>query len=109
MKTAPETLLDAIGQMQFDNLSDITKGQIYWAMEQYASQQGWWISVEERLPEVQVPVLILTDYGKQATALLYDQTKPTYGWIDWMRQEHSYGSVTHWQPLPPPPREEGGK
>jgi len=63
-----------------------------------------WISVKDGLPEIFVPVQIITDYGKQATAYLTDPKTPSYGWSDWMRPQHGYGSVTHWMPLPEPPK-----
>jgi len=65
-----------------------------------------WISVNDRLPESRDAVLILTSYNKQATAYMVDRTKPDYGWLDWMRPQHSYGSVTHWMPLPKSSKEE---
>lgn len=82
--------------IQLDEIAD--------ELQQYATQREAWISVEDRLPHYRLPVLILTDYGKMATAFINDESKPTYGWIDSMRQEHSYGSVTHWQLLPSPPK-----
>jgi hypothetical protein len=63
-----------------------------------------WINVNDRLPELGRDVLILTSYSKMATAHIDDETKPSYGWIDCMRGQHSYGSVTHWMPLPEPPK-----
>lgn len=64
-----------------------------------------WVSIKDELPKKNKPVLILTDYGKMATAYLVDKKHPSYGWIDWMRPEHSYGGVTHWMKLPGLPRE----
>lgn len=64
-----------------------------------------WISVDDGLPERRQPVLILCSYGKMATAICTDESKPDYGWTDWMRAQHSYGSVTHWKPLPKTPTE----
>ena len=58
-----------------------------------------WIPIEEELPEVSVPVLIKTSYNKVATAYITDISKPDYGWTDWMRGQHGYGSVTHWRPI----------
>lgn len=55
-----------------------------------------WIKVEDRLPGAYEPVQILTSYKKQATAYMNDDTKPSHGWVDWMRPQHTYGSVTHW-------------
>jgi len=68
-----------------------------------------WISVKDRLPEDRIPVLIYTSYFKMATAYCDfegDFSNVTCGWIDAMRVQHSYGSVTHWMPLPEPPKED---
>jgi len=65
-----------------------------------------WISVNEALPNRRQPALILCSYGKMATAILTDVSNSTYGWTDWMRPYHTYGSVTHWQPLPESPKQE---
>ena len=51
-----------------------------------------WVSVDDRLPEINKPVLIFAKYGKQATARRTGEL-----WIDLMRTQHSYGSITHWQ------------
>jgi hypothetical protein len=64
-----------------------------------------WISIKERLPDIGIPVLIVTSYKKMATASCTDHEKNSWGWLDWMRPQHSYGSVTHWMPLPAPPEE----
>jgi hypothetical protein len=74
-----------------------------------------WISVEERLPTDDEPVLIYTPAGKYGKV-----------WIDcWQMQreaplsfssatietgfmwdEHEFEEVSHWMPLPQPPSEE---
>lgn len=64
----------------------------------------------ETAPRDGTPVLILTNYGKMATAYsrerkVSDKDGSEYGWIDYMRPQHGYGSVTHWMPLPTPPKE----
>lgn len=74
-------------------------------VQQPVSDGVEWISVEDRLPEIRKPVVIFTEYGRQATAYIINHSEPTYGWIDWMRPQHSYGSVTHWMPLPEPPKQ----
>ena len=55
----------------------------------------------EAAPTDSAPVLIYTSYGKMATAYyaIYDE-RGNGTWFDWMRPNHSYGSVTHWMPLP---------
>lgn len=65
-----------------------------------------WISVTDKLPRKNKPVLILTDYGMMATAFITNKKHPSWGWTDWMRVEHSYGSVTHWMKLPKKPQKQ---
>ena len=52
----------------------------------------------ETAPKSGIAILIYTDYKKMATAYWSGGT-----WTDWMRPEHTYGSVIDWQPLPEPP------
>ena len=54
-----------------------------------------WISVEERLPENNQEVLVFVNDG--ADTLINTDTYNN-GWQFW------YKHVTHWQPLPEPPR-----
>ena len=58
-----------------------------------------WIKCSEKMPDEMIPVLILTDYGKMDVCRFCDGL-----WINYMRPQHSDGSVTHWMPLPEPPR-----
>jgi len=62
-----------------------------------------WVSVEDRLPVEWEVIQIITDYKKQAVA--YYCCDDDGIWHDAMRSIHTYGSVTHWQPLPTPPKE----
>lgn len=57
-----------------------------------------WISVEERLPKEELPVLVFMSYGKMDVCQLVEGH-----WTDVVRS-HSNGSVTHWMPLPPAPK-----
>ncbi len=58
-----------------------------------------WISVKDRLPEEDVRVLVYINSERSYTKIDTDRIK--YGkWIRW------YKDVTHWQPLPEPPKEE---
>ncbi len=68
-------------------------------------KENTWISVNDKLPKAYQDVLILTDYGKQATAYRNAESKVNYGWNDSMRPVHTYGSITHWQHLPPSNKE----
>lgn len=74
---------------------------------------GGWIPVTERLPEippdkiadgyVQIQVLVLCDGWRQCAWFQVD-TKKFYDQPGWLGIE-VYG-VTHWMPLPQPPKEE---
>jgi len=89
---------DMEGEFDFDAALTIKR-----AILALTERDAPWISVYGRLPELGKPVQILTSYMKQATAYTNDHSKPDYSWVDWMRSEHSYGSVTHWMPLPDKP------
>jgi len=58
-----------------------------------------WIPVEERLPENEQDTLCCFDDGFMATATYMDEYKDWELWQD-------AGNVTHWMPLPEPPKEE---
>jgi len=65
----------------------------------WCDQHPRWISVEDELPEVGVAVLTITPRGTQRVGYYED------GWwlanyIDLVRM----GSITHWMPLPAPPK-----
>lgn len=68
--------------------------------------QSDWISVEDRLPEIDEFVLVCRNWrGKLVQCvdkirLCYDREKPKeeQKWYGFM-----YSDITHWQPLPAPP------
>lgn len=64
------------------------------------AQQMRWIPVEERLPKPQENPVIACDY----TGVCLAWYSPTMGW------QYSTGlsgvDITHWMPLPQPPKEE---
>jgi hypothetical protein len=76
---------------------------------------GEWIPVCERLPEIGIPVLVYTprtEYLQHAIDewVIYREAPVPFssatietgeGWGD-----HDYEDVTHWQPLPEPPKGE---
>ena len=78
-----------------------------------------WVSVNDRLPEHQEPVLI---YRKPSEMLLskdsehccilqaaYDKDVGSIGWYDFQDEsdikDDDLFTVTHWQPLPSPPKD----
>lgn len=59
-----------------------------------------WISVKDRLPDYDTPVLIHGSHGGIYTAKYKEN-----GW--WKLNSHDHRcSPTHWMPLPPVPKEE---
>ena len=65
-------------------------------------KQSEWISVEERLPEEEARVLVWLNIEDNYTTI--DTDRILCGkWVRW----NSF--VTHWMPLPEPPKMEGGE
>lgn len=73
-----------------------------WQAWQARAQQSAWISVEDRQPELDKEVLVAWSNGSVGIARhIKDEFEPT----EW----DTYGShvnITHWQPLPEPPKPE---
>lgn len=69
-----------------------------------------WISVKDRLPELGEEVLVLGNEGSLEVRRLTlrkihpDEKDPHY-WLDGWDESADY-TVTHWMPLPEPPKEE---
>lgn len=73
-------------------------------------KQESWISVEDRLPEPWTDVLVYprpTNYvceaqmGRSGCSIFWQYTEYEIGY----GQVKLYANVTHWMPLPPPPKE----
>ena len=62
-----------------------------------------WIPVSERLPEENVRVLICYIDGGGSRGINTD----TRHWNRWLCFSGELATVTHWMPLPEPPKEEG--
>ena len=83
--------------VDFNNRSDAEK-----VCEGYKQKSGW-ISVEDRLPEKEGVYLVHTTYNIIETEVFYISKHDdiSYWWdLD--------GMVTHWMPLPEPPKMKGG-
>lgn len=66
-----------------------------------------WISVEERMPEIDVDVQTFR-FGFSGIERLERQIVARWDgevWVDWALQEVSPECVTHWMPLPDPPKD----
>lgn len=61
-----------------------------------------WISVKDRLPEENVVVLICVDNGQYKEVKVSGLTG--FGWVLFDKNKNK--EVTHWMPLPEPPKEE---
>ena len=79
------------------------------------SPAGDWVPVEERLPDEYKTVLVATDQGVSAGEIrfpddedglsepwwmVFKDKRDSVGWAGFV----SLKDVTHWMPLPPPPR-----
>lgn len=74
------------------------------ALEQLRAQQPRWISVGERLPEDGQKVIAAF---KNAGGVIVDQARYSNGEFDfasWAYVWHE--NITHWMPMPEPPKEE---
>ncbi len=63
-------------------------------------ENNGWISKSERCPETEDEVLVIDSFGKISTASYCGGI-----WYDYIDDYHSCGDIiTHWQPLPEPPK-----
>ena len=84
-----------------------------YSMETLQAQMPRWISVDERLPEQYNPVLVAY-VGYNTNAILADMVayRDSDGDWCWYDGDHPSGEfckvkITHWMPLPEPPKEVG--
>lgn len=80
-------------EMGVEDLADLANKMYY--------EQSEWIRVEDRLPELGVPVLVFMSYNKIDVC----KQDGEGNWRQDVREEHTNGSVTHWMPLPSPPKQ----
>ena len=71
-------------------------------IQQLEAQVPKWISVEERLPEDDDDVLMMTDMGMSMGYYCRDSFSDR--WVDYVNSDSR--CVTHWMPLPEPPKED---
>ena len=97
-------------------VEELQKNVAYWQAQLTKSMCGEtlaelekprWISVTEQLPELHEEVLVCTEeYGETvlgfAMVAVFDGT----GWLETWERKTYLTAVTHWMPLPEPPKEE---
>ena len=77
-----------------------TAGHTAWQAWLARAQQSAWISVEERLPEINKEVLVAWTDGVVGRARHINDESEKQTWDIYS----SYEQMTHWQPLPEPPQ-----
>lgn len=66
-----------------------------------------WIPVTERLPDMHVEALVCTEeYGETALGFAMVAVFDGTGWLETWERKTYLTAVTHWMPLPEPPKEE---
>lgn len=76
--------------------------QYKWEGWQARAAQSEWISVEEELPDNGITVLTVTEEGFVSTNYLVEERGAAWDCI-W-RFDSTSSPITHWQPLPEPPK-----
>jgi hypothetical protein len=62
-----------------------------------------WVSVEDRMPETQTEVMIVTRLGARFIAILMKLPTGDVFRLDRTARKCPVGNFTHWMPLPSPP------
>lgn len=74
-------------------------------MEEYAATKSEWVSVEDRLPEEGIKVLVFApDRDIIGSKLLGSYFYDSKEWTVYCFRDTIRTLVTHWQPLPNPPK-----
>ena len=68
-----------------------------------------WISVDDRMPENFQTVLVARDDGGIFCWMYSADSTTEEVWVDDYANAFSVYRVTHWMPLPEPPKEGGGE
>ena len=94
-----------------DIWNDVDNGNYTPFREFHAKKQpetNGWISVEDRLPETGEEVLVYDCFGQLNEKPDLSMSSASYKngmWYDYLGNIHFYGEdITHWQPLPEPPK-----
>ena len=98
MSDIVERIEDALGQDTFWDTDALPLLSDAFAEIRRLRNERCWIPVSERLPEEDVDVLVMTNYGMHVADLDEDGTWNASHGDSWQFPE-----PTHWMPLPEPP------
>lgn len=101
-KTAFEQNMVILGKQDVITKQERVRANLQSEIWQLEQQIPRWISVEERLPEKGIVVLAMW-HGEMAFARY---TPYRLGWYNLDTRYDSPNAVSHWMPLPEPPKEE---
>lgn len=109
--TAVEKYLRSIGETWYADIMSDTEEILNGFADDINVPNNGWISVKDRLPEMYKAVLGYAPYHNNIWAVTIHENGECYLW-SWLRQIKRYdpdweGPITHWMPLPEPPK--GGK
>ena len=72
-----------------------------WQAWQARAAQSEWVSVKDKLPDIETTVLVCNEHGEIFLSWASDVD------VFWFFNEEEDNRVTHWQPLPEPPETRG--
>lgn len=65
-----------------------------------------WISIKERLPEAESNMVLVCLSDKRIfIGFIYNDNEWQISYSDGMKKIYEYSHVTHWMPLPTPPKQ----
>lgn len=87
-----------------DNCVSVMSADALALIERLEAAQPRWISVKERLPPPETKIYLIASHSPDGEQIIktsiwdWDEIGETGDWINW-------NVVTHWMPLPEPPKE----
>jgi hypothetical protein len=111
---AHHTVHDSMSVVTFERSTvyEMVKGDMFGLVKDAPAVAAMprWISVEERLPEYDIDVLVCAtgDFGSVITITSYSDNLHGFnikGWVSPWQYFHKNYTITHWMPLPQPPEE----